>query len=64
MNRPTICCAIIARNEERDLPKCIASLRGVADDIVIVDTGSTDRTGAVALAKADELGISLSIDTS
>ncbi len=47
--RPTICAAIIARNEERDLPKCIASLVDVADKIVVIDTGSTDNTRKVAL---------------
>ena len=35
---------LIVRNEERDLPACLASLKGVADEIVVVDSGSTDRT--------------------
>ncbi len=39
---------MIVRNEEEDLPKCLESVRGVADEIVVVDTGSTDRTGEVA----------------
>jgi glycosyltransferase involved in cell wall biosynthesis len=48
VKRPTICAVIIARNEERDLPKLLKSLEGVADEIVLVDTGSTDRTVEIA----------------
>jgi hypothetical protein len=40
---------IIARNEEKNLPRALASVRGLADEIVVADTGSTDRT--VELAK-------------
>ena len=36
---------MIVRNEESTLPGCVESLRGVADELVILDTGSTDRTG-------------------
>jgi glycosyltransferase involved in cell wall biosynthesis len=35
---------IITNNEERNIARCLESLRGVADDIVVVDSGSTDRT--------------------
>jgi glycosyltransferase involved in cell wall biosynthesis len=35
---------IIAKNEERDLPACLDGLRGLADEIVLVDGCSTDRT--------------------
>ncbi|MBI4386734.1 MAG: glycosyltransferase family 2 protein, partial [Elusimicrobia bacterium] len=28
---------IITRNEERDLPDCLESLRGLADEIIVVD---------------------------
>lgn len=48
MTAPTICAVLIARNEQRDIPKCIASLKGVADKLVVVDTGSTDDTLAAA----------------
>jgi hypothetical protein len=40
---------VIAFNEERDLPACLASV-GFADEIVVVDSGSTDGTAAVARA--------------
>lgn len=44
--RLTVC--VIAKNEERFLAQCIASVRGLADQVVVVDTGSTDRTAAIA----------------
>lgn len=39
---------IIARNEERDLPECLASVRGLASEVVVADSGSTDRTVDIA----------------
>jgi glycosyltransferase involved in cell wall biosynthesis len=41
---------IIARNEERNIGRCLESLRGVADDVVVVDSGSTDRTEEICRA--------------
>lgn len=35
---------IITLNEERNLDRCLRSLVGVADEVVVVDSGSTDRT--------------------
>jgi len=40
--------SMIVKNEEIFLPRCLQSVQGVADDIVIVDTGSTDQTLAIA----------------
>ncbi|MFO1067887.1 MAG: glycosyltransferase [Geminicoccaceae bacterium] len=42
--------ALIARDEGRHLGDCLASLAGVVDDIVVVDTGSTDTTPEIAQA--------------
>lgn len=39
---------MVTRNEEEYLPRAIASVRGVAGEVVVADTGSTDRTAAVA----------------
>lgn len=36
--------AIIVKNEELHISRCLKSLQGVADEIVLIDTGSTDRT--------------------
>lgn len=48
MSTLSVCC--LARNEESFLPKMIASIRDIADEIIILDTGSTDAT--IELAKA------------
>jgi glycosyltransferase involved in cell wall biosynthesis len=39
-----ISAVIITFNEERNIARCLESLRGVADEIVVVDSGSADRT--------------------
>jgi hypothetical protein len=35
---------VIVRNEERNLPACLGSVAGVFDEVIVLDTGSTDRT--------------------
>jgi tetratricopeptide (TPR) repeat protein len=45
---PRISLCMIARDEERFLPECLACVRDAVDEIVLVDTGSTDRTVAIA----------------
>ncbi len=40
----TIALVMIVRDEEDNLAACLESVRGAVDEIVIVDTGSTDRT--------------------
>ncbi len=46
--KPSLTAAIITHNEELNLPLCLDSLRGLCDKIVVVDSGSTDQTEAVA----------------
>ncbi|HOW28572.1 MAG TPA: glycosyltransferase family 2 protein [Elusimicrobiota bacterium] len=46
---------IITRNEENDLPACLESVRPVADEIVVVDSYSTDQTVAVARRFTDKV---------
>lgn len=46
MNRISAC--MITLNEERNLPRVLESLAEVADEIVIVDSGSKDRTEEIA----------------
>lgn len=38
---------IITYNEERNIARCIKSVEGVADEIIVVDSFSTDRTKAI-----------------
>jgi len=46
MARLTLC--MIVKNEERFLGACLESVRGVVDEMVVVDTGSSDETRAIA----------------
>jgi len=48
---PELSVVIITFNEERNIARCIDSVKSVADDIVIVDSYSTDKTREIAEAK-------------
>jgi glycosyltransferase involved in cell wall biosynthesis len=39
---------MIVKNEELALPSCLSSVKGVVDEIVVLDTGSSDRTPEIA----------------
>ena len=41
---------VITYNEARNVERCLASLRQVCDELVVVDSGSTDRTRELAEA--------------
>jgi glycosyltransferase involved in cell wall biosynthesis len=45
---PTLSVILITRNEESNLDDCLASLEGIAQQIVVVDSNSTDRTLEIA----------------
>ena len=44
----TISLCMIVKNEEDTLPRCLASVRGLAEELIVVDTGSSDRTVEIA----------------
>jgi GT2 family glycosyltransferase/Flp pilus assembly protein TadD len=44
----SISLCMIVKNEELHLPRCLSSLSAVVDEMIIVDTGSTDRTREIA----------------
>ncbi|MFD0870481.1 SPBc2 prophage-derived glycosyltransferase SunS [Chlamydia abortus] len=48
MSRPSISLCMIVKNEESCLESCLESVQGHVDEIIIVDTGSTDRTVEIA----------------
>jgi glycosyltransferase involved in cell wall biosynthesis len=45
---PTLSVILITRNEEANWADCLASLEGIAQQIVVVDTNSSDRTLDIA----------------
>ncbi|HZZ78870.1 MAG TPA: glycosyltransferase [Gemmataceae bacterium] len=47
-NAARVSLTMIVRNEERNLPRCLGSVRGLCDELILVDTGSTDRTKEIA----------------
>ncbi|WP_338708081.1 glycosyltransferase family 2 protein [Paenibacillus amylolyticus] len=51
----TISLCMIVKNEERTLARCLDSVAGIADEIVIVDTGSSDRTMDIAAQYTDQV---------
>lgn len=52
---PTLSVCMIVKNEEKLLAQCLDSVEGVADEIIIVDTGSTDRTVEIARKHTDKI---------
>jgi tetratricopeptide (TPR) repeat protein len=47
---PLLSAALIVKDEEENLPACLASLSGLVDEVVVYDTGSTDRSVEIARA--------------
>ncbi len=45
---PLITLSMIVKNEESYLSACLESVKGIIDEIIIVDTGSTDSTISIA----------------
>ncbi len=50
MDRVVLTASMIVRNEETVLEGCLASIQSLVDEVVIVDTGSTDRSKSIAQA--------------
>lgn len=51
----TISLCMIVKNEEAVLERCLKSLADIVDEIIIVDTGSTDSTKEIALKYTDKV---------
>ncbi|WP_371371807.1 glycosyltransferase [Sporomusa aerivorans] len=52
---PTITLAMIVRNEAKNLACCLESVKTDVDEIIIVDTGSTDQTREIAARYTDKI---------
>ena len=42
--QPTISACMMVKNEEKNIDRCLKSVKGNVDEIIIIDTGSTDNT--------------------
>ena len=51
----TISLCMIVKNEEKILARCLDSIADLVDEVIIVDTGSTDATKAVAARYTDQI---------
>ncbi|MBP1754621.1 MAG: glycosyl transferase family 2 [Firmicutes bacterium] len=51
----TVSVCMIVKDEEKVLARCLDSLRGLADEIIVVDTGSGDATKEIAAAYTDKI---------
>ena len=54
--RPSLSIAMIVRDEGEHLPECLAGIADIADEICVVDTGSSDDTVAIAQDYGCRLG--------
>jgi glycosyltransferase involved in cell wall biosynthesis len=53
--KQTISCCMIVKNEEQFLEKCLSSVKDYVDEIIVVDTGSTDSTVEIAGKFTDKI---------
>ncbi len=51
----TLSVIIITKNEEDRIEKCLSSVKDIADEIIIVDSGSTDKTLEIAAKYTDNI---------
>ena len=44
----TLAACMMMKDEEANLPRCLTSIKDIVDEIIIVDTGSTDKSIEIA----------------
>ncbi len=54
MPKPTLAVALIVKNEEKHLQECLDTVKDWADEVVILDSGSGDRTEEIARQYTDK----------
>ena len=55
-NMSSVTAIILTKNEEKNLPDCLKSLEGFVERVIVVDSGSTDRTCEIARAAVFDVG--------
>lgn len=53
--KPRISVCMIVKNEEKYIDQCLRSVKPIADEVILVDTGSTDRTVKIAKRYTDKI---------
>lgn len=53
--RKSLSVTVITKNEEDRLPLCLDSVKGLADEIIVLDSGSEDRTVEIAQQYTDKV---------
>ncbi len=53
MNSISVC--LIVKDEEKTLENCLKSVKAFADEVIVVDTGSTDKTKQIAKTYTDKV---------
>ncbi|HLJ95660.1 MAG TPA: glycosyltransferase family 2 protein [Gemmataceae bacterium] len=51
----TLSVCLLTRNEEKNIARALRSVRGVADQVIVADTGSSDRTVPIAIELGAEI---------
>ena len=54
--KPRLSVCMIVMNEERFLGQCLSSVKDIANEIIVIDTGSTDRTVEIAREHGAQVG--------
>ncbi|WGS64791.1 glycosyltransferase family 2 protein [Marinitoga aeolica] len=55
MHKKLISACIMAKNEEQNIGRCLNSIKDFCDEIIFVDTGSTDNTVEIAKKYTDKI---------
>ncbi|GAG96811.1 unnamed protein product, partial [marine sediment metagenome] len=55
VEKPTLSVCMIVKNAQGTLYRCLDSVKPIADEIIICDTGSTDRTVEIAREYTDQM---------
>lgn len=56
-NRPSVCLNMIVKNEAKNMPRCLESVKGIVDHYIINDNGSSDNTPELIKRIMDGYGI-------